>query len=273
MMDSQISIRRASTPEEYRACQEAQRKAWGIVEDGYIVPVATLVAAQLHGGLVLGAFLPDGTAVGMNFAFLGRLEGKICLYSQLLGIVPGHQDQGLGGRIKQVQRAIARSEGITDIAWAYDPLQAGNARFNLDKIGAIGVRFIPNMYGLRTDALNAGMPSDRLIVEWPTTETERRRGLSLDQVLELPAWIDAPDGIPLSVPGSLNAPRATIEIPGDLGRLRQEDPECLARWRSAVREAFVSAFSVGYRAVGFQRGEADGRERSLYVLEQSPGTC
>ncbi|MFO0960104.1 MAG: hypothetical protein U0800_22150 [Isosphaeraceae bacterium] len=267
MTEPAISIRRAGTPEEYRACQEAQREAWGIVEDGYIVPVATLVAAQLHGGLVLGAFLPDGTAVGMNFAFLGRLEGRICLYSQLLGIVPGYQDRGLGGRIKEVQREIARSEGIPHIAWAYDPLQAGNARFNLDKLGATGVRFVPNMYGLRTDALNAGMPSDRLIVEWPTTEAPPRPIMRFDEVLKLPAWIDAAGGDAVGSANRPLGPITTIEIPADLARLRKDDPESLLRWRMIVREAFVSAFHAGYRAIGFRRGEMEGRSRCFYLLE------
>ena len=59
-----------------------------------------MVGANLHGGLVLGAFLPDGEAVAMSFAFLGRIEGRLCLYSQLTGVVPGYQSQGLGYQIK-----------------------------------------------------------------------------------------------------------------------------------------------------------------------------
>ena len=54
------------------------------------------------------------------------------------------------------------------IAWAFDPLQAGNAHFNLARLGATAGRYVENMYGLRTDSLNAGVPTDRLIVEWDT---------------------------------------------------------------------------------------------------------
>ena len=53
-MADPIVIRRAETPAEFRALQDAQRRAWGITEASYIVPVATMVGAQLHGGLVLG---------------------------------------------------------------------------------------------------------------------------------------------------------------------------------------------------------------------------
>ena len=65
-MNAGITIRRAETTADYRALQAAQRAAWGIVEEGYVVPIATMVGAQLHGGLVLGAFLPDGEAVGVS---------------------------------------------------------------------------------------------------------------------------------------------------------------------------------------------------------------
>ena len=100
-MDDQIVIRRPRNSDEYRACQDAQRFAWGISEPGYLVPIATMVGAQLHGGLVLGAFLPDGRAVGVSFAFLGRVEGRLCLYSQLTGVIPAWQSQGIGFRLKR----------------------------------------------------------------------------------------------------------------------------------------------------------------------------
>src|SRR4051794_33485801 len=170
-VNDQVTIRRAESVADYRACQEAQRLAWGITEDGYVIPVATMVGANLHGGLVLGAFMPDGRAVGMSFGFLGRVEERLCLYSQLTGVVPGAQSHGLGYELKLSQRDFARAGGITLIAWAFDPLQAGNARFNLDKLGARVRRYVENMYGERTDTLNAGVPTDRVIAEWEISET------------------------------------------------------------------------------------------------------
>ena len=32
--------RRAETPADYRACQEAQRLAWALADESYVVPVA-----------------------------------------------------------------------------------------------------------------------------------------------------------------------------------------------------------------------------------------
>lgn len=163
-----VTVRPAESVADYFACQRAQRLAWGINEDGYVIPVATMAGAAHHGGLVLGAFRPDGEAVGMSFAFLGKADGRLCLYSQLTGVVPGYQDKGIGYRIKTCQRDFARAEGVPCVAWAFDPLQAGNARFNLEKLGATCGRYVVDMYGPRTDALNLGAPTDRLIAVWET---------------------------------------------------------------------------------------------------------
>ncbi len=192
-LDDEITIRRAETVADYRACQEAQRRAWGITDEGYVIPVATMVGANLHGGLVLGAFLAGGGAAALSFAFLGRVEGRLCLYSQLTGVVPGYQSRGLGYEIKKLQRAIARSEGIELIVWAFDPLQAGNAHFNLARLGATACRYIENMYGERTDSLNAGVPTDRLIAEWETSDTPVA-AFDAEDIPGLPRLIDAGQG-------------------------------------------------------------------------------
>ncbi len=76
-MTPEITIRRAASLDDYHACQVVQRRTWGIGDESYVVPVATMVGAQLHGGLVLGAFLPGGEAVGLSFGFLGRIEDRL----------------------------------------------------------------------------------------------------------------------------------------------------------------------------------------------------
>jgi len=258
-LENGITVRAASSVADYRACQEAQKKAWGITEDGYVIPIATLVGAQLHGGLVLGAFLPDGSAVATSFAFLGRIDDRICLYSQLTGVIPGYQSLGLGYQIKLAQRRFAESEQIAVIAWAFDPLQAGNARFNLDKLGASASRYVENMYGERTDRLNAGVPTDRLIVEWPVVPESRPIPPDPAQVA-LPVLIRTatrPDGEPepVEVVRGDSSPWVRLPIPAEIGPLRRDRPELAEKWRISVKDAFTSAFAAGYRAVGFERSE------------------
>jgi predicted GNAT superfamily acetyltransferase len=271
-MADEITIRRAGSIADYRACQEAQRRAWGTADESYVVPIATMVGAQLHGGLVLGAFLPSGEAVGVSFAFLGRIEGRVCLYSQLTGVVPGQQSRGLGLRLKQAQRTQALAEGIDLIAWAFDPLQSGNAHFNMTKLGATAGRFVDDMYGPRTDALNAGVPTDRLIAEWDLTAPPPA-ALDVDEALRLPMLLEsvarADSRRTVTTSRAAEAPRVLLEIPDDIADLRACDASLAERWRQAVRDAFTSVFASGYRARTFIRHEAEGNRRGFYLLELS----
>jgi predicted GNAT superfamily acetyltransferase len=266
-MHDEITIRSAESIAEYRACQLAQRLSWGLNDDSYVVPIATMVGAQLHGGLVLGAFLPDGRAVGLSFAFLGRIEGRTCLYSQLTGLVPEYQDRGLGTRMKLAQRDHALRLGIDLIAWAFDPLQAGNARFNLDKLGATARRYVVDMYGPRSDALNRDTPTDRLLAEWSISPAPRRP-LEIEAFPHLIETRRGPDGrlAAARVAEVGEAPGLRLEIPESIVALRRSDPDLAAGWQAAVRSAFLAAFARGFRAVGFVREPAEGETRCEYIL-------
>ncbi len=257
-----FTIRRARSIIDYRACQEAQRLAWGVVDDGYLIPLATLVGANLHGGLVLGAFRDDGSAAAMSFAFLGRVEGRACLYSQLTGVTPGFQGHGLGFKIKSYQARVALAEGVDTIAWAFDPLQQGNAHFNLGRLRAKCGRYVENMYGSRTDLLNTSAQTDRLIAEWNLTDPPRTRTLDIAGLPRLIA-----EG-PRFIPNRLARDRVLIEIPLDITTLRQESPTTAEGWRLAVGRAFQAAFAAGYLAVDFARIDSEGTRSAFYVLER-----
>src|SRR5438094_4767744 len=164
-----ITVRDVRGADELRACQELQRRAWGITEDGYILPVATMAGAQRVGGLILGAFDANTNAlIGFAFAFLGRLNDRLILYSQLTGVHPAHQSTGVGRLLKFEQQRRAREMGLEAVVWAFDPLQASNAAFNLGVLGATCRTYEVDMYGSRSDTLNAGLATDRLLAEWPT---------------------------------------------------------------------------------------------------------
>jgi predicted GNAT superfamily acetyltransferase len=270
-----ITIRPAATIADYQSCQDVQRRAWGITEEEYVVPIATMVGAQLHGGLVLGAFDADGQAVGVSFAFLGRFEGRLCLYSQLTGVAPGQQGRGIGFSLKQAQRAFARAAGLEQIAWAFDPLQAGNAHFNLGQLGARSHTFIENMYGPRTDALNKGVPTDRLIAVWSTAEEPRPRSrVDPAELEQLPRVVegDARLGGDLEVIALVEFAdgHATVllEIPDDIGRLRSESPALAEAWRRAAADTFTTLFAAGFEAVDFIRSTYPDGRRGYYVLHR-----
>ena len=260
---SSVLVRDVRGADELRACQELQRKAWGITEDGYVVPVATMAAAQRVGGLILGAFDSRQILVGFAFAFLGKLGGHLVLWSQLTGVHPAHQRTGVGRLLKFEQRRRAHEMGLEAVAWAFDPLQASNAAFNLGVLGATCRIYEVDMYGARTDALNAGLATDRLVAEWSTAENVGGR-TSL--------WPDAGDlletrhGEVRAVPVESGVRHLHLEVPPRLNDVRNRGARAIDEWQAGVREAFQSAFGAGFVAVGFSRADP---EHPRYLLERS----
>ncbi|MGI9146005.1 MAG: hypothetical protein ACR2IK_05570 [Chloroflexota bacterium] len=266
-----VTIRDVRGAAELRACQELQRRAWGITEDGYVLPVAIMAGAQKVGGLVLGAFDAHGQLVGFAFSFLGRLNDSLILYSQLTGVHPAHQSAGVGRLLKFEQRQRARGMGLEAVVWAFDPLQASNAAFNLGVLGATCRSYEVDLYGSRSDALNAGLATDRLLTEWSTRS---------EPVGRVDAWADGVDLIETTrfrdreffrprqvreIPPS--AEHLHVEIPSSIADIKSSAPPILAQeWQRAVRRALQAAFGAGFTAVGFNRADPS---RPRYLLERA----
>ena len=106
------------------------------------------------------------TLAGFAYAFPGWRGGRALWYSHMAGVVPAYQGMGLGLRLKRAQRDAALAAGLDEIVWTYDPLQAGNARFNFARLGGIARRYHVDYYGVMTDGINHGLPSDRFEVDW-----------------------------------------------------------------------------------------------------------
>ena len=156
----------------------------------------------------------------------------------MTGVVPGYQSRGLGHAIKRLQRTIARAEGIERIAWAFDPLQAGNAHFNLARLRASAGRYVENMYGPRTDALNAGVPTDRLIAEWETGGDDTAAVTPANDAVNLPHLIVAEQG--------------SAALPGEPVRVDQR------RARGAASSAWNSPTTLSTFVVSSPRSPSDG---------------
>jgi len=268
---STVTIRDVCGADELRACQELQRRAWGITEDGYVLPVAIMAGAQKVGGLVLGAFDTRQKLVGFAFAFLGRLKGSLILYSQLTGVHPAHQSAGVGRLLKFEQRQRARDMGVDAVVWAFDPLQASNAAFNLGVLGATCRTYEVDLYGSRSDALNSGLATDRLLTEWSTrAEPEGRvdawpEGLDLIETTPFhERGFFRPGHVRAIPPG---AQHLHVEIPSSIADIKgSAAPNAAQAWQQAVREALQAAFGRGFVAVGFSRADP---KRPRYLLERT----
>ncbi len=149
---------------ECHACEDLQTAVWGGGERE-IIPYDILRAIGHAGGTVLGAW--DGARiVGMALSFVAwGVEGAYH-HSHLLGVLPEHRRSSVGWRLKMAQRDAVLAQGLERITWTFDPLESANAHLNFAKLGVISDTYLPDFYGAMPEALNAGMPSDRLLVTW-----------------------------------------------------------------------------------------------------------
>lgn len=164
-----MEIRSLTKPGDLRRVEALQTAVWGC-SDLEVVPAHQLIASVSTGGVVLGAFEKD-LFTGFCYAFPGGDSKVLYLYSHMAGVLPERQGAGIGGRLKLAQRDWARQHGYSEIRWTFDPHQAGNAHFNLRRLGARAIAFLENHYGPLNDNLNRDRPSDRLLVSWPVDES------------------------------------------------------------------------------------------------------
>src|SRR5215468_10576547 len=163
-MIESIVVRKCDTLPEFNHCVALQREIWGEI-DLEIEPAAMFVVAANTGGQVLGAF--DGSRlIGYTLAVVGWRENKPYLHSHHTGIHTDYRDRGIGRRLKLFQREDALGRGIRLVEWTFDPLEPRNAHFNLNRLGAICRRYLPNLYGTTTSPLHRGLATDRLVAEW-----------------------------------------------------------------------------------------------------------
>ena len=267
------------------AVEALQRTVWPGSETD-VVPAHMLITAVHNGGLLVGAFADD-QLIGFVFGFPGiefTPDGprpKHC--SHMMGIHPDQRDAGIGFALKRAQWQMVRHQGLDHITWTYDPLLSRNAYLNIAKLGAVCNTYRRSEYGDMRDGLNAGLPSDRFLVDWwiNTRRVDRRlskrarRPLKLDdfskaelqplyslQVLanELPK---PPEHL-----SSLNGNLTLAEIPSDFSKLKDADFSLARDWRFFSREVFETAFAAGYIVTDFVYDQS----RSFYVLAHGEST-
>jgi predicted GNAT superfamily acetyltransferase len=280
-MAARIEIRLIQTHDEYLAVERLQREVWHL-EDVEIVPDHVLLTAQKNGGVVLGAFevAPEQERlVGFVFGFVGLTpDGKVKHCSHIAGVAPKRQNLNVGYCLKLAQREHVLAQGIDLITWTFDLLESRNARLNCHKLGATCRTYLRNLYGNMRDGLNAGLPSDRLQVDWHISSAhvaDRLRdgwvGTSLSALLAEGVPIlnrVLPDGEDLPHPSQKVLPvegdRLLIQIPARFQAVKAADLELARAWREHTRVLFEAAFAAGYTVVDllFEDGQ------SCYLLKK-----
>jgi predicted GNAT superfamily acetyltransferase len=245
----QFEVRLARTHADFAACEALSRDIWGAAERN-VVPRELLLTMQLNGGLVHGAFLPDGRLVGFCFGFAGLRDGRLRLCSHQLGVVSELRGAGIGIELKHAQRSDARRLGYPLVSWTFDPLEARNAYINLHRLGCIARLYDRNHYGEMEDELNRGLPSDRLEAEWWLEKPKPEPPAGEPAVMLRVAGNDEPIRDPIDL---TTAPAVLIAVPQDFQAVKKKGPELAQRWRVESRAALEAALNAGMIAVDFRR--------------------
>jgi len=243
---AKVEVRHLHALAEYEACIELQKRVWGGAEID-LVPLPIFVVAAEVGGQVLGAYAGE-EIVGFTLAVPGVRDGRPFLHSHMTAVIPELQNRGIGRMLKLKQREDALERGIELVEWTFDPLEIRNAWFNIERLGAIVRRFLPNCYGVTSSPLHAGLPTDRVVAEW---------------------WLRSPrvEGILRGTTARAADPRIRITVPKAIVEWRRTNPSEAARVQTRIREEFQSWFGRNFAVTGFEVTAEGGS----YLLEPYEG--
>ncbi|HXD48559.1 MAG TPA: hypothetical protein VN600_07295 [Gemmatimonadaceae bacterium] len=268
---AEVEIRPVETRAELEACVALQRETWG---DAFadLVPPSLLKVVRRIGGVAAGAFAPDGTLLGFVFGMTGVQRGRLVHWSDMLAVRSDSRNAGIGRRLKEYQRVAVRELGVEVIYWTFDPLIARNAHLNFNRFGVTAAEYVENMYGITASTLHGELPTDRLVVAWPTHDEEvalrladARRLVESDDCADAPiataAWLASAAG------ASILPHCVRVELPADAESLITAGAGDAMRARLAVRRGLQWGLTSGYGISGFRLD--DNGTRGYYLLTRA----
>ncbi len=235
-----VDIRPLQGIDECRAAVRLQESIWG---EGFseAVPASLLHVLPRIGSVALGAFDPGGELLGLVFGVTGIEDGRIVHWSDMLGVRRGARDLGVGRRLKWAQREAARAAGAERMYWTADPLEARNAWFNVEVLGATSREYHADFYGASDSPLHRGIGTDRLVMCWELGEDESGEGAT-DPMRRRAVEPPATDAL-------------HVRVPEDVQALKASDPDAATAARLRVRDALTAAFAQGAVLTGVVRGD------------------
>jgi predicted GNAT superfamily acetyltransferase len=180
-----------------------------------------------RGGLALGAFAGKDL-VGFSYALPVLEDGGPVLFSSGLAVAPAQRSQGVGRRLKLLQRRLATEHGYSRIDWTADPLSVVALRLYLTNLGARLVGYAVEPYAGLRDVC----PHDDVEIRWHLAAEPRPIG---DR-------------------------SRTIELPFDQGALSRAG---VSEWRRRMRTDLPPMLADGYEGVGVDVDRAARRCRLL----------
>ena len=287
-----VRIRKLTRYPDFEKLVDIQRRVWKHDEED-LTPVHQFCITSRMGAILLGAYVGEKLA-GFVYSFPAVFKGKLIQHSHLLAVLPQYQGIGLGKKLKRAQREVSLKQGYDLITWTVDPLQARNANLNIHALGAITRTYLGDFYGRESALiLGPGVPTDRLLMEWPIREDpvrmrRRHRFEKWDPMVGARALETIAEsgknggerktapvsrktarekpGEALIFPGKprlgLNDSHILAEVPPHINRWRGKR-EPIASWQAGLRRVFEHYFRRGYAVTDFVYGD-----RCFYVLSK-----
>ena len=195
----------------------------------------------------------------------------VALWSHMTGVHPAYQSQHIGFELKQIQRKWALENGYKQIRWTFDPMQRGNANFNMAILGATANVYHINLYGNQLGNLNAGLPTDRVEVMWQLEDPRvARLSTGVEQVSVTTEFPDEKFIISVEDDQIKVTPPETIDpfswyfmqIPQDINVLKQDNLHFARDWQNEIRNMLQHMFKRGCALIDF----IVQPDRCFYVL-------
>lgn len=242
MNNRTIEIREVADVEGLIECSHLQREVFAL-PDLEISPARHLIVTKHAGGFTLGAYV-DEKLVGFVLSVPAFRGEERYFYSHMTAVLQDFQSYGIGAKLKWAQRERALAENVKFIKWTFQPVQARNAFFNLEKLGAVIKEYKPNFYGTDYSTANEGggkigLDSDRLFAEWDS---------------------ESPKTIALSKGESFRETEEVvrkIEIPNDWNDLVKTNPQKAVYEQNRIKKEFQNAFAENLIVKGFERNETN----------------
>jgi predicted GNAT superfamily acetyltransferase len=267
---SGVEIREVSDLADLQRFYALVEEIWHPKPGNEPVSVEFLRALEHAGNYVAGAFLGD-EMVGVSVGFFASPAAR-AMHSHLAGVSSPLLGRHIGFALKLHQRAWALSRGVTSITWTFDPLVCRNAFFNIVKLAARPVDYLPDFYGAMEDDINSGDDSDRLLVRWSLADEAVARasqgvrsGADAGDLRAAGASVALdcdPSGFPIIIQnGDGAAPTVLVGVPLDIETTRRDNREAAHQWRRAMRQVLGGLLAGGGRVTGFDRS-------GWYVVER-----
>lgn len=283
-MEPIVKMNVLRTPDDLLRMQQLERDIWGT---SLPLPLGQLIAAVNNGGVAIGAEV-DGKMVGFLYSFAGfdgdgSGLGEPYLYSHMMGTHPDYRRQAIAEKLKWAQRDWALEHGYRRVRWTFDPLETINAYFNFTKLGAVFAEYKENYYGAMHDALNRGLTSDRLVLEWRLDDAAvaaRAEGSKtantcspephVEPIHCLNTWQCDEHGFPAEMQADLTRSdewgSLYIGVPAQYREIKQQQIELAFAWRQHFRELYQYYQAAGWQIRSFIRNPDKQQPIHYYEL-------